>query len=129
MAARLLDCGWPLTVWNRSSAAVDALAARGAGTAAAVEGLRDHSVIIFMLPDLSFIEDAAEPLLSAWRTSPPQPETAVVVMRSVSPRGVRAFGARVSEASGGNAAVVDAPVSGGTVGAQNGTLAIMAGGT
>jgi 2-hydroxy-3-oxopropionate reductase len=40
---------------------------------------------------------------------------------------VRDFGARVAEASGGNAVVVDAPVSGGTKGAVDGTLAIMAG--
>ena len=129
MAARLMGGGWALTAWNRSPAAVEALAGRGAGTVAAVEGLRDHAVIIFMLPDLSFIEAAAEPLLSAWRASAPRPGTTVVVMSSVSPQAVRAFGSRVSDASGGNAAVVDAPVSGGTVGAQNGTLAIMAGGT
>lgn len=39
------------------------------------------------------------------------------------------FGAQVARASVGNAAVVDAPVSGGTQGAEDGTLAIMAGAT
>ncbi len=48
-------------------------------------------------------------------------------MSSVSPAAVRDFGARVSAASRGNAVVVDAPVSGGTEGARDGTLAIMAG--
>ena len=48
-------------------------------------------------------------------------------MSSVSPAAVQAFGARVARASGGNAVVVDAPVSGGTQGAVEGTLAIMAG--
>ena len=91
--------------------------------------LRDHSVIIFMLPDLGFIADAAAPLLAAWRAKPPAPGTVVVVMSSVSPQAVQQFGADVVAASAGNAAVVDAPVSGGTVGARNGTLAIMAGGT
>ena len=128
MAARLLDAGWPLTVWNRSAAAVEKLAVRGAATARAIDGLRDRDVIIFMLPDLPFIEAAAEPLLGAWRTCPPKPGTAVVVMSSVSPEGVRDFGARVGEAAGGNAVVLDAPVSGGTVGAESGRLAIMAGG-
>ena len=50
-----------------------------------------------------------------------------MVMSSVSPAAVREFGARVCTASGGNAVVVDAPVSGGTKGARDGTLAIMAG--
>ena len=128
MAANLLDAGWSVTAWNRSPAALEALAARGAQTAVDVAGLRDAGVIIFMLPDLGFIEDAAAPLLDAWRAAPPSPGTVVVVMSSVSPQGVRGFGDAVGQASGGNAAVVDAPVSGGTVGAQNGTLAIMAGG-
>jgi 2-hydroxy-3-oxopropionate reductase len=128
MAANLLKAGWPLTVWNRSAPAIEALAAEGAESVAEIAGLRDHRVIIFMLPDLGYIEDAAAPLLQAWRAQPPKPGTAVVVMSSVSPQGVQAFGASVSDASAGNATVVDAPVSGGTVGARNGTLAIMAGG-
>jgi 2-hydroxy-3-oxopropionate reductase len=128
MAARLLEAGWPLAAWNRSPAATERLASRGATRVDTVEDLRDRDVIIFMLPDLPFIEAAVEPLLSAWGTNPPGPGTAVVVMSSVSPDGVRAFGGRVAAASGGNASVVDAPVSGGTVGAENGTLAIMAGG-
>ena len=128
MAANLLQANWPLTVWNRSTAAPESLAAQGARIAAGVGELRDHATIIFMLPDLGFIDDAAAPLLEAWRSNPPQPGTVVVVMSSVSPRGVREFGAAVAQASAGNAAVVDAPVSGGTVGARNGTLAIMAGG-
>lgn len=128
MAANLLSKGWPVTAWNRSPAALEALASRGGQTTATVAGLRDAAVIIFMLPDLGFIVDAATPLLDAWRTTPPKPGTVVVVMSSVSPQGVRDFGATVLDASGGNATVVDAPVSGGTIGAENGTLAIMAGG-
>ncbi len=128
MAANVLRAGWPLTVWNRSGGAVQSLKAQGAQAAAHVADLRDHSVIIFMLPDLGFITDAAAPLLDAWRAAPPAPGTAVVVMSSVSPQAVQAFGDDVAQASSGNAAVLDAPVSGGTVGAENGTLAIMAGG-
>jgi 2-hydroxy-3-oxopropionate reductase len=129
MAANLLRAGWPVTVWNRSSGAVRNLTQQGASAAESVVELRDHNVIIFMLPDLDFISDAAAPLLDAWRAAPPAPGTAVVVMSSVSPQAVKGFGEAVALASSGNAAVIDAPVSGGTVGAQNGTLAIMAGGT
>lgn len=128
MAANLLADGWPVTVWNRSVGAVESLKAQGASSAAGVAELRDHSVIIFMLPDLGFIDAAAAPLLDLWRAAPPMPGTVVVVMSSVSPQAVQAFGGDVVRASSGNAAVLDAPVSGGTVGAENGTLAIMAGG-
>lgn len=128
MAANLLRADWPVTVWNRSLGAAETLAEQGARLAADVAELRDADVIIFMLPDLGFIEEAAAPLLAAWRGSPPKPGTAVVVMSSVSPQAVKAFGAEVSRVSGGQASVLDAPVSGGTVGAENGTLAIMAGG-
>ncbi len=59
-----------------------------------------------------------------------RPGTAVVIMSSVSPTAVRLFGETVHQASGGNATVVDAPVSGGTSGgAQSGSLAIMVGAT
>lgn len=128
MAANLLNAGWTVTAWNRSPAAVDDFIRLGGSSAENVAALRDEPVIIFMLPDLPFIEDASRSLLDEWRSAPPQPGTLVVVMSSVSPVAVRAFGRAVAEASEGNASVMDAPVSGGTEGAQQGTLAIMAGG-
>lgn len=127
MAANLLNAGWAVTAWNRSPAALERFEALGGARAAGVEELRDTPVIIFMLPDLSYIEDAAAELLTGWATKPPAAGTVVVVMSSVSPAAVQEFGARVARASGGNAVVVDAPVSGGTQGAVDGTLAIMAG--
>ena len=127
MAANLLTAGWAVTAWNRSPAALEQFEALGGAGAARVEELRDAPVIIFMLPDLSYIEDAAAELLAGWAADPPAAGTMVVVMSSVSPAAVQEFGARVAQASGGNAVVVDAPVSGGTQGAVNGTLAIMAG--
>jgi 2-hydroxy-3-oxopropionate reductase len=100
----------------------------GGSRASSVAALRNEPVIIFMLPDLSFIEDATSGLLAEWRMTPPRPGTLVAVMSSVSPVAVKVFGRAVAEASAGNAVVLDAPVSGGTEGAQRGTLAIMAGG-
>lgn len=129
MAANLLKAGWAVTAWNRSTAAVDEFVQLGGASAASVADLRDQPVIIFMLPDLSFIEEAASGLLDEWRLAPPEAGTLVVVMSSVSPVGVQAFGLAVAEASAGNATVLDAPVSGGTEGAQCGNLAIMAGGS
>ncbi|UXM90104.1 NAD(P)-dependent oxidoreductase [Paenarthrobacter sp. JL.01a] len=125
MASNIAAAGLNVTAWNRSDAAFDALP--GVKRAASVAALRDEDVIIFMLPDLPFIEDAATDLLESWRSRAPRPGTAVVVMSSVSPTEVQRFGESVQEASGGNAVVVDAPVSGGTTGARSGTLAIMVG--
>ena len=59
MAANLLKAGWAVSGWNRSPAALEAFEALGGARVAAVEDLRDAPVIIFMLPDLSYIEDAA----------------------------------------------------------------------
>lgn len=127
MAANLVKKGWAVTAWNRSPGALEDLRNLGGAAAVSVEQLRDEPVIVFMLPDLAFIEDAAAGLLASWQSAPPAAGTAVVVMSSVSPTAVKAFGQKVQEASAGNAAVVDAPVSGGTMGAIEGTLAIMAG--
>lgn len=127
MASNIARAGWDVTAWNRSGAVFEGLS--GVRRAAAVAELRDEDTIIFMLPDLPFIEEAAADLLESWRNKAPRPGTAVVVMSSVSPTAVQLFGDTVHEASGGNAVVVDAPVSGGTAGAHSGSLAIMVGGT
>jgi 2-hydroxy-3-oxopropionate reductase len=89
--------------------------------------MRNMPVIVFMLPDLPHVQEAAAGLLLSWKQQPPAPGTVLLVMSSVSPTGVKEFGQHVRLVSGGNAQVVDAPVSGGTKGAAEGTLAIMAG--
>ena len=127
MAANLVKKGWAVTAWNRSPGALEDFRRVGGSAAGGVEQLRDEPVIAFMLPDLAYIEDAAVGLLASWQAAPPAAGTAVVVMSSVSPTAVKAFGQKVQEASSGNAVVLDAPVSGGTKGAIEGTLAIMAG--
>lgn len=128
MAANLLRAGWAVTAWNRSAGPLQEFVAQGGQSAPEVSSLYDLPVIAFMLPDLSFIEEASAGLLAIWAETPPPAGTAVVVMSSVSPARVQGFGRKVREASHGRASVVDAPVSGGTKGATDGTLAIMAGG-
>lgn len=128
MAANLLRGGWDVTAWNRSAGALGELERLGGRRVTDVAALRDVPVIVFMLPDLSFIVEASAGLLASWDGAPPAADTTVVVMSSVSPSGIRDFGERVQRASHGRAVLVDAPVSGGTKGAIDGTLAIMAGG-
>lgn len=128
MAANAIRNGWQVTGWNRSSGPAAELQKVGGGNAARIEDLRDLPVIVFMLPDLAHIEEAAAGLLESWEHQPPAPGTIVLVMSSVSPTAVKDFGERVAAVSRGHAQVVDAPVSGGTKGAEEGTLAIMVGG-
>jgi 2-hydroxy-3-oxopropionate reductase len=128
MAENLLRAGWDVTAWNRSAGPLQQLVTNGGRPAPDVAALRDLPIIAFMLPDLSFIEEATAGLLGSWAETPPAAGTTVVVMSSVSPAKVQDFGRRVRDASAGRAVVVDAPVSGGTKGAVDGTLAIMAGG-
>jgi len=124
MAKNLLKAGHRLVVHNRSRPAVDELVAAGAtaGTSAA-DVARQASVVITMLPDTPDVErviTGADGVLSAL-----QPGTVVVDMSSISPAATVQLAKQIS-AKGG--LMLDAPVSGGEIGAINATLSIMVGG-
>ena len=124
MAKNLMKGGYPLVVQNRSRGPVDELAAAGATAAAsAAEVARQASVVITMVPDTPDVElvlAGADGILSALRHG-----TIVVDMSSISPIVTRKLAATVA-AKGG--AMLDAPVSGGEIGAINAALSIMVGG-
>ena len=120
MSRRLLAAGFALTVWNRTAAkalALQADGARVAGTAA--EAVAAADVVITMLEHGPATE-------AVWFGSPAagalRPGTLVIDMASILPREARDHAQRLAARG---AAYVDAPVSGGTLGAQAGTLAIM----
>ena len=83
-------------------------------------------VVVLMLPDLPQVEEVLagdDGLLAA------EPEDLVLIVSSTSsPTGVRRLGDRLVRQTDGRVRLVDAPVSGGTDGAQAGTLSIMVGG-
>lgn len=123
MARRLIDAGFSVTVWNRTRAKADALKADGAVVAGTAAEAADRSdVVITMLEngavvtDVLFGQDVADGL---------SPGAVVVDMSSIPPSVARDHATRLAERGIRH---VDAPVSGGTVGAVEGTLAIMAGG-
>lgn len=123
MARRLLAAGFTVAVWNRDPSKAAPLAAAGArlttGPAEAVDGA---DVIFTMLSDGSAVED----VLFAKGAADALKRGAVVIdTSSIAPPIARDHAARVAERG---VAHVDAPVSGGVVGAEAGTLAIMAGG-
>lgn len=120
MARRLLQAGFPVTVWNRTRAKADVLAEAGAKVAAtAAEAVRDAAIVISMLeagPVVGQVLDAALADLA--------PDTLWIDMSSTRQSEAQQFHARLRERA---CHFIDAPVSGGVAGAQAGTLAIMAG--
>lgn len=124
MCRRLLAAGHPLTVWNRSPDKCAPLVAAGAALAASPAALtREADVIMTCLADTAAVEDVfqrADGIAAALA-----PGKTVVDFSSIAPAATRALAA-AAQARG--AAWVDAPVSGGVVGAEAGSLVIMAGG-
>ncbi len=124
MAGHILKAGYPLTVHNRSRAAVDELAAQGARAAASPREVAANSdVVITMLPDSPDVESVVigpDGILAGAR-----PGLIHVDMSTISATATRRIAALEAEHG---VIHVDAPVSGGEIGAQNATLTIMAGG-
>jgi 2-hydroxy-3-oxopropionate reductase len=124
MAKHVLAKGFPIVVHNRSRGAVDELAALGAKPAAnAAEVARQCTIVISMLPDTTDVElvlAGPDGVLTGL-----QRDAVVVDMSSISPSATRRLAALVAEKGG---TMLDAPVSGGEIGAINATLSIMVGG-
>src|SRR5689334_10534696 len=122
MAANLLKGGRALYLSSRSGVPQALVDAGGHACKNAKEVARQADVVIIMVPDTPDVEavlfgehGAIEGLT---------PGKVVVDMSSISPIATRAFAERVAAAG---ASYVDAPVSGGEVGAKNATLTIMVG--
>jgi 2-hydroxy-3-oxopropionate reductase len=124
MAKHLLTAGHPLVVHNRSRGAVDELAGAGAIAASSpAEVARQASVVITMVPDTPDVELVLTG--DAGVLSTLQRGAVVIDMSSISPVVTKRLAARVAERGG---TMLDAPVSGGEVGAINASLSIMVGG-
>jgi 3-hydroxyisobutyrate dehydrogenase len=125
MTRRLLNAGYDVAVWNRSAGKAAALVAAGAKLKDHPRDVADSASIIFMcLTDAAAVEEVAfgpDGLATAAGSG-----KLVVDFSSIHPDAARAIAARLKMASG--MGWIDAPVSGGTPGAEQGTLAVMAGG-
>lgn len=125
MAGHLLDGGLPLTVHTRTRARAEPLLARGARWAGSPHAAAEQADAVFLcLPDTPDVESVvlgdANGIIHAAR-----PGMIVVDHSTISPAATRAIAEKL-KAKG--AAFLDAPVSGGDVGARNATLSIMVGG-
>jgi len=122
MASRLLQAGYPVTAWNRTRSKADELAPLGASVAEQVaDAVAAADIVITMLeagPIVAQVIDAALPGLKRGALvidmSSTRQSEAQEVHAKLAAQGVR---------------FIDAPVSGGVVGAEAGSLAIMAGGS
>jgi 2-hydroxy-3-oxopropionate reductase len=124
MAQRLHDAGHDVTIWNRSSGKTAGLLAAGLTVAkSAPEAVHAADFVITMLTDGAAVRSV---LFYAGAASAMRTGALHVDMSSIAPREARDLSIRLG-AMGVEA--LDAPVSGGTVGAKEGTLAIMVGGS
>jgi 2-hydroxy-3-oxopropionate reductase len=124
MARNLLKAGYPLVVHNRSQGAVEELVKDGARRAATPAEVARHATrIITMVPDSPDVERVLEGPDGVF--SALQPGSVLIDMSSIAPGVARRLADRAVALG---AVMLDAPVSGGDIGAIQGTLSIMVGG-
>lgn len=125
MAANLLKAGYAVTVWNRTAAKCDALVQQGARRAESPNAMaaEEPDVVFVNVTDTPDVEEVlfGEVGLAVGAS----PGLIVVDHSTISPVATGAFAERLAEQA---VTLVDAPVSGGDVGAQAGTLSVMVGG-
>ncbi|WP_312257430.1 NAD(P)-dependent oxidoreductase [Stutzerimonas nitrititolerans] len=125
MCRRLIAAGFPLTVWNRSPdkcAPLVEAGARQVGSPAELCAAAD--IVLLCLADTAVVREVvfgAGGIVEGARVG-----QVLVDHSSLEPAATRAMAAELESRSGMR--WVDAPVSGGTAGAEAGSLAIMAGG-
>ena len=123
MACHLQDAGAEMVVWNRSEAKVRAAAERGmlpAVDAGALAGLVDAGAICLNLTHSHVVGTIVESMLDHL-----SPGVVVIDFGTTGYDETLEFSKNLSERGG---SWIDAPVSGGQVGAENGNLTIMCGG-
>lgn len=124
MAVHLAARG-PLTIWNRTAAKATAFAAEHKATVAATprEAAAGRDVVVTCLPtsaEVAALLDGPDGLLAGLASG-----SLLIDCTSGDPATSRRIAARLAERG---VAFIDAPVSGGTSGAVNGTLTVMCGG-
>lgn len=124
IARNILKAGFPVVVHNRSRAAVDELASEGAVAANSPKEVAEQVDIIFTnLPDSPDVEKVAlgeNGIIEGARAG-----LIVIDNSTIKPASARKIAEKLKEKG---VFSLDAPVSGGDIGAKNGTLTIMVGG-
>lgn len=124
MAGRLIDAGYDLTIYNRTMSKAEPLFAKGAARAESPQEVIRQAGIVFTL--VGFPADVEEVYFSEKGIiSGLSPDKALVDMTTTKP----ALALKIYRAAKEHGAhAIDAPVSGGDVGARTGSLSVMTGG-
>jgi 3-hydroxyisobutyrate dehydrogenase len=124
MAANLARAGFEVTAWNRSSGRAPELDDLGVGRSGTpAEVARDVDALVICVsdtPDVQAVLFGPDGVADGAREG-----LLVIDCSTIAPSDTRDFAARLRERG---VALVDAPVSGGSEGAQKGTLTIFCGG-
>ncbi|MCD1631267.1 NAD(P)-dependent oxidoreductase [Marinobacter shengliensis] len=123
MTRNLLTAGYPMTLWNRTASKCEPFAGEATIAGSPAEAVAGADIVITMLENGAVVEDVlvAQGALSALNSG-----ALVIDMSSVQPSLARRLAGLAAERGAG---FVDAPVSGGTLGAAEARLSIMAGGS
>ncbi len=125
MCRRLLAAGYPLTVWNRNPAKCASLVEAGARQVATPAELCEHAdVVMLCLADTAVVREVVFGVGGVAEGA--KKGQLLVDFSSLEPTATREMAAELADRSG--MAWLDSPVSGGVVGAEAGSLAIMVGG-
>jgi 2-hydroxy-3-oxopropionate reductase len=124
MAKNLMEAGYDLTVHNRSPQKAQELGEQGATVAESPRGVaHDSDIVVTMLPDSPQVREVVtgeDGVLEGINEG-----SLIVDMSTISPVVTEEIAEAVKEKG---ASMLDAPVSGGDVGAIEGTLSVMVGG-
>jgi len=123
MTLRLLDAGFKVNVWNRSKEKLSAVTDAGAVAFSQINELVNASdIIILCLANTEVVESVInDHIILSGSTA-----KLLIDLSSIHPETTKQLAKQIKKQCDMN--WVDAPVSGGTAGAEQGTLAIMAGG-
>jgi 3-hydroxyisobutyrate dehydrogenase len=124
MSMNLVKAGFPVTVWNRTSSKMEPLLEAGAKGAGSPKEVAENSdVVVSIVTDSQDVEEVIlgpEGAIHGARSG-----AVVIDMSTISPSVTRRIAEELGEKGVG---MLDAPVSGGAIGARDGTLSIMVGG-
>ena len=124
MAGHLVKAGHEVSVYDLNLAPIQELSSKGASACKSSKEVAQKSEIIFIIvqdtPDVEAVLFGKDGLVEGLK-----PNSIVVDMSSISPIATKEFAKKLA---GMKVKMLDAPVSGGQVGAENATLSIMVGG-
>lgn len=119
MATRLIQAGFHVAVWNRTATACEALIDMGAHPLK-IENISEYPIILTCLADDQAVQNVYD-LIEPYLTN----NQVIVDFSSLSVDKTKQL---AEQAKAKQVTWIDSPVSGGTAGAENGTLVIFAGG-